>query len=1548
MAKKRKLQSTFLVFCGLFAASQASAQTAPDAIFSVLLKNGSVTIGSQAPASSWTETRSSGSGIIRSMAVSGSVSGNSISCTSEANVDGTGATGSFTSTATQEVTVLVKGTPSVEIVTTHSASGSINSNSNDAASVSYSGSLGGSGTMTLTKPFGTTGTSSDSGSGGGTYFVNLGCSGQNGGAATAFTEYPGVVYRPIDLASELAFRGTARTDGPGISNTVNLSVDGTSTVTVTIQTDAPTPQIDGPFVGGVAVANPAVGNSVTMKDISYDTDNRNGTTAGEGICSHEWTLTRPDGSVTSSTAAGNFTFTATMAGVYNVVLEVTDNEGSVSQTDTDVEVSPPEPAAGRDPADCEDIAVSCGDKFVTMLKPCTGNIYVVATDPIQTRGFPLANNLSISSQTRFPSRTTAFGNASFTYGMEVTTGTVKVAGVNETHWFLIDGAGTEVDYGIATSAPTPSAGAYAQLAAVTGGYELTGAGPPDKAYKAGNFSYEFDTSGKLTKVIDPSGNEQEVTYDSYSRPEAVTDLATGREITFEYDTPGGYVSRARENGANVAHYAYSSGTNRLDSITVKDNSANVLRKLQYAYYSDGRVAQISRDNDAATEINFTYVYAGSHFGNGVYYGNMSWSGGSTNLNYFQAPGTGAVYRAVRTNAQSGQVIYDFTSARDIKKMILPTMYGGTAQPTYTFTHDSNHNMTSASDGSSDYDFTYNSLGLLTEVDDNNGGVWTYAYSGVDLTSITDSVHTLRTLAYTDSNNPHSPTTITDGLGKVWTYAYNSHGQVTDVTPPTGGPSSAASLTYEENSSSPNYGYLKQFTNGAGDEVDYANYSLLGNVGSITTHPSSGVTNTTELTYDAIGRVLQIEHPDAKTYEYEYSGRDLVSVLDEAGTLFEFEWCAICGALTGMDYPLSKSLSWSQNSDHQTTGFTDARSNSTIYAYGNAGELKTATYPDSSQIQYRYDDSGRLKRITTPRGRDINYSYDASGRIYQESFPTPWQQTHTFTYNDDGTIASVPHQAGSTSYAYNARKQLTSVSYTFTGLTPVQKLEYTYNDDGSRATMKWKTGTTTVVTWTYSYDGAGRLSQVTNSFGESVSYTYDGEGKITLQTNGNGTSTAYTFNEDRDWPTRIDHKLSGTSFARYDLTYDGGSNTVGNITGVTELNGDTMSYTYDALYRLTEEERTGSNSYTKTYTYDLAGNITDLNGSSFATYDSANKFSSITSGSETEDASGNLTAISGPGITTATYTWETRERLKTQQVGSTTYTYYNDWTGKRVRRTSSSGSTIYYIFDGDQLVGEMDSSPNAAYTWGADGLAVERWLTNNRSLYYHFGPQGETRHLTDGSGTIKNTYLYSAYGLAIASTGTDYNRHRYGGKVGYFTDGPGSSVLMLATHRWYNPELRRWLSRDPIEYEGGDNVYAYVHGRPMSFLDPSGLDVYLGHNPDSKVPGHENVIVGAPTGGHGWTLHPLGIVPDSGVPKYPGDDYYHIPTDEAVDEIVREYIKGLEGPHPYPGLPIPGPAAGQCIEWSRELFHDIWEIVQQSAKYDPKQKRWVRRWRTNAK
>ncbi len=48
-------------------------------------------------------------------------------------------------------------------------------------------------------------------------------------------------------------------------------------------------------------------------------------------------------------------------------------------------------------------------------------------------------------------------------------------------------------------------------------------------------------------------------------------------------------------------------------------------------------------------------------------------------------------------------------------------------------------------------------------------------------------------------------------------------------------------------------------------------------------------------------------------------------------------------------------------------------------------------------------------------------------------------------------------------------------------------------------------------------------------------------------------------------------------------------------------------------------------------------------------------------------------------------------------------------------------------------------------------------------------------------------------------------------------------LSYVRNRWYDPELGRFISQDPIGLEGGINWYAYAGNNPVNFIDPYGLD-----------------------------------------------------------------------------------------------------------------------------
>jgi len=91
-----------------------------------------------------------------------------------------------------------------------------------------------------------------------------------------------------------------------------------------------------------------------------------------------------------------------------------------------------------------------------------------------------------------------------------------------------------------------------------------------------------------------------------------------------------------------------------------------------------------------------------------------------------------------------------------------------------------------------------------------------------------------------------------------------------------------------------------------------------------------------------------------------------------------------------------------------------------------------------------------------------------------------------------------------------------------------------------------------------------------------------------------------------------------------------------------------------------------------------------------------------------------------------------------------------------------------------------------------------------SVYHTFDPQGSVVQRLDGSQNILSTSAFDAWGIPlVTSTGDPFG---YCGQWGYYTD--SETGLLLLTHRYYDPTQGRFLTRDPIWYAFGVNLYGY--------------------------------------------------------------------------------------------------------------------------------------------
>jgi RHS repeat-associated protein len=238
----------------------------------------------------------------------------------------------------------------------------------------------------------------------------------------------------------------------------------------------------------------------------------------------------------------------------------------------------------------------------------------------------------------------------------------------------------------------------------------------------------------------------------------------------------------------------------------------------------------------------------------------------------------------------------------------------------------------------------------------------------------------------------------------------------------------------------------------------------------------------------------------------------------------------------------------------------------------------------------------------------------------------------------------------------------------------------------------------------------------------------------------------------------------------------------------------------------------------------------------------------TSAAYTWDDADNLTGATAGGIiaafvaddddrlvsATTAYTWDAMGHLIQVASAESTSTYAYGATGMREFASVETSEGVTWtksVWAGGRLVAELDSDGTRLdYLHAPDGTPVAVKVTGGTApgLYcYHTDASGSVVAITKavtGAQTLVATYAYGPFGEQTGSTGTNpiasRNPLRY---RGYYAD--GATGLYYLPARYYDPDVARFLSKDPAPPQAGDpgslNAYAYCHGDPVNLEDPSG-------------------------------------------------------------------------------------------------------------------------------
>ena len=104
-------------------------------------------------------------------------------------------------------------------------------------------------------------------------------------------------------------------------------------------------------------------------------------------------------------------------------------------------------------------------------------------------------------------------------------------------------------------------------------------------------------------------------------------------------------------------------------------------------------------------------------------------------------------------------------------------------------------------------------------------------------------------------------------------------------------------------------------------------------------------------------------------------------------------------------------------------------------------------------------------------------------------------------------------------------------------------------------------------------------------------------------------------------------------------------------------------------------------------------------------------------------------------------------------------------------------------------------------------------------YYDFDAVGSTVDMTDRSSAVSDQCSYDPFGNVLRETQAITNLFTFLGEYGVIRDDTGLDYMQT---RFYDPELGRFLSPDPLGLDGGDyNFYRSFGNNPVGSTDVLG-------------------------------------------------------------------------------------------------------------------------------
>jgi RHS repeat-associated protein len=930
----------------------------------------------------------------------------------------------------------------------------------------------------------------------------------------------------------------------------------------------------------------------------------------------------------------------------------------------------------------------------------------------------------------------------------------------------------------------------------------------------------------------------EVPDDNTSVPLQRLENALGHYLHFTRTAEGTLTDISAPGGVRI-HLHYDNPLGRLTDVKrVVDNQA-VETLVQYRYDDNGQLVEvINRNGDSMRRFSYAEGVMASH---------SNALGLSCNYRWETLDGQPRVVEHWTSDGEHFHFRYDFKKrtswATDVLGRELEVHY-----------NEDRRVIASRDFGGERYGIDLDEAGNMTGINLPDGNRLTFKYD--DFSRLIEETDPLgRTIKY---KHHLSTTLITETSfpdGSVWQARYDDKGNLIAeidalghkteyLNSDDGLPHTIIDATHKSKYLWWNgLAQVERFQDCSGKSTFYT-YDDRAHLIAVT----DALNQTTKLERKPDGEVLRIDHPDgtAESFTYNALGQVLTHTDGKGQTTRLLR--------TARGLPSSRQ---------------DAKGQRIRYEYDKAIRLTALVNENNAAYQFAYDASDRLieeKRIDNLTRR---FSYNVGGHLtrvdevgYGDRAERPQRSTE-FERDSIGRLLAKLNQDARQDYTYDEGDRLLSIARLPTSIGKklgVGEETLTFEYDLLGRLIK---ETTPQGALNYEYDPLSNLTTLTLPTGQHLNHLYYGSGHLhqlnldgllisdmerddlhreVLRTQGKLTSCfGYDAMGRKSWQfasTMPAEKLSqilnpgdnsllvehaqNPIHRRYE--YDPAGELIRTLD---KLRGE-IKYEYEANGQLHSRD-TGRLVDSEEFRYDAAANRLNFNTSQFDQVKD-NRIKRWRDQEYAYDAWGNLIEKRVGLSKLQTFSYDCENRLvkaetlvsgKLQSVG----TYLYDSLGRRIGKTCEiNGQTEHkhFLWQGLRMLREETPWQSSLYIYEPNSYAPlarvdqQEGETEQKLYYFHTDQIGTPLEMTDVDGQIVWQATYKAWGEVETLTASEFEQNlRFQGQ--YFDDETG---LHYNTFRYYDPQVGRFITQDPIGLSGGKNLYGYAPNA-NGWVDPLG-------------------------------------------------------------------------------------------------------------------------------